>query len=97
MGLGELAWNTPRPTTASFGRWRMENPICPNCKRNAWSPAMMQCTACGLPQEVVDMGHRNIARWRKMDARARGERSKVIIGGSAGRKKNKHGRKGAKK
>lgn len=76
----------------------MESHICPNCKAEGkFSYAMQKCTACGIPAEVLLMGHRNIARWRKMDARARGERSNVIIGGSAGRKRNKHGRKGAKK
>jgi hypothetical protein len=81
---------TPHPTT----------PICPVCgAKHSHDRATSSCRKCGVPDEILLMGPRMIARWKRQhakEARARGERQKVVIGGSAGRKRNKHGRKGVK-
>lgn len=68
-------------------------PVCPNCKSKfSHSMAMRKCTKCGLPDEVAELGPRGIARWRKQEAKRRGDRTKKIVAST--RKKNKHGRKG---
>lgn len=69
-----------------------KTPTCPGCgAKFSHDLAKNQCSKCGLPDEVADLGPKVIARWKRKAGIKR-----AIFGGSAGRRKNKHGRRGVK-
>lgn len=67
-------------------------PKCPCCgAKFSHSIATDSCLKCGIPDEVVAMGHRYIARWRNQHM------PKKPRAGSKTKRTAKHGRKGVKR
>jgi len=75
-----------------------KTPICPACgAKFSHSIGNLCCKKCGIPDEVVYMGHLAIARWKKQKARADGqtkrEAKKIKWGGhKKSLRRKKHGR-----
>lgn len=77
-------------------------PTCPSCgSKFSYDKARSCCSVCGLPDEIATLGPELIKKWKQKNhvgralrqkKRAEADRSKVVIGGSAGRRKKKHGR-----
>lgn len=83
-----------------------KTPACPACgAKFSHSTALLKCKVCGLPDEIARLGDDVIGRWKRENhigrmlrqRRAEQEaKNQPTFGGSAGRKKNKHGRRGVK-
>lgn len=83
----------------------VKTPECPACGAKFSLDAItLRCRICGLPDEIAHAGPQVVERWKKQNhvgrtlrecRAAEADKSKTV-GGSAGRKKNRHGRKGVK-
>ena len=71
-------------------------PVCPACgAKFQHDPTALRCKVCGIPDEIVMMGPRMIARWKKdqfkqvgLSKRAR----KLRVKSRTTRRRRKHGR-----
>jgi hypothetical protein len=92
-----------RQKTEEHGK-KLNTPTCPACgAKFQHDNRKAKCKVCGLPDEIRAAGESIVIRWKKQNhigkllrerRRAAADKSKIVLGGSAGRKRNKHGRKG---
>lgn len=82
-------------TVEKIKRLAPRTPVCPACgAKFAHSEAEMRCQRCFIPDEIVDLGPKMIARWKKQQLKDKGASKREIKKGRQPKGRNKHGRKG---